>query len=210
MPSVLDVPGVHVVPAAIDMGVDQTPEAQRWNEEPPARQIHAPSFIQATNCALEVVVVPPDAGTLADPTNDATARAELARIGETTAVDVASSAGDAGPVAKTLAEAVVDASVAKLDVEDVAEELEPDGAGVAAGAEPVEGVPAAAAKTEPHPGGTVFNLTPMVPFTTDIPGSGYKVSSPSAVVHPLLTSSILATNMAGKVFWRLETLGSDR
>jgi hypothetical protein len=96
MLSVLDVPGVHVVPAAIDIGVDQTPEAQRWNDEPPVRQIHAPSFVQATNCALEIMVVPPDAGTLADRINDATARAELARIGETTAVDVISSAGSFG------------------------------------------------------------------------------------------------------------------
>jgi hypothetical protein len=172
----LDIPGVHVVPAAIAMGVDQTPEAQRWNEEPPARQNHAPSFLQATNWALEVVVVPPGAGTPADPTDDAAA--------------------------------VVDAPAVKLGAEDVAEEFEPDGAGVATRAEPVEGVPAATAEAEPHPGGTVFNLTPIVPFTTDIPGSGYNVSSPSTVVHPLLTLSILAINIAGKVFWRLETLGS--
>jgi hypothetical protein len=204
----LDVPGVHVVPAAIAIGVDQTPEAQRWNEEPPARQNHAPSFVQAPNCAPEVVVISLDAGTPADPTDGAAAGAELAGIGETTAVDVASGAGDAAPVAKTPAEAVVDAPDAKPGAEDVAEELEPDGAGVPAGAEPVEGVPAVTPATEPHPGGTVFKLTPMVPFTTDVPGSGYKVSSPSTVVHPLLTPSMLAMNIAGKVLWRLET-GSD-
>lgn len=180
------------------MGVDQTPEAQRWNEEPPARQNHAPSFVQAPDCAPEVVVVPLDAGTPADATEDAAAGEKVAGIGETTAVEVASGAADAVPVAKTPAEAVVDA----------AEGLEPDGTGVAAGAEPVEGVPAVTAATEPQPGGTVFRLTPMVPFTTDAPGSGYRVSSPSTVMHPLSTPLRLATNIAGKALWRLETFGS--
>ena len=46
MPRVFDMPAVQVVPAAIAMGVDQTPEAQRWNEEPPAKQYQAPSFVQ--------------------------------------------------------------------------------------------------------------------------------------------------------------------
>jgi hypothetical protein len=150
MPSALDVPGVYVVPAAIAMGIDRTPEAQRWNEEPPARQNHAPSFVQATNHALEVAVVPLDVGAPVDPIDDVVAGAELVGIGEATAVDVASSAGDAIPVAKTPAEAVVDAPAAKLDAEDVAEELEPDGAGVAAEAESVEGVPAVT-KSVPGP-----------------------------------------------------------
>ena len=44
---VSDMPGVQVVPAAIAVGVDQTPEAQRWNEEPSAKQNQAPSFVQA-------------------------------------------------------------------------------------------------------------------------------------------------------------------
>jgi hypothetical protein len=43
---VSDMPGVQVVPAAIAMGADHTPEAQRWNEEPPAKQYQAPSFVQ--------------------------------------------------------------------------------------------------------------------------------------------------------------------
>jgi hypothetical protein len=43
---VSDMPGVQVVPAAIAMGADQTPEAQRWNEEPSAEQYQAPSFVQ--------------------------------------------------------------------------------------------------------------------------------------------------------------------
>lgn len=165
MLSVLDIPGVHDVPAAIAMGVDQTPEAQRWNEEPPARQNHAPSFAQAPDCAPEVVVAPLDAGTSADATEDAAAGVELAGIGETTAVDVARGAADAVPVAKTPAEAVVDAPDAKPGAEDAAEGIELDSAGVAAGAEPVEGVPALAAATEPHPGGTGLKLTLMVPFT---------------------------------------------
>jgi hypothetical protein len=189
---------VHVVPAAIAIGVDQTPEAQRWNEESPARQNHAPSFLQAPNCAPEVVVISLDAGTPADPTDGAAAEAELAGIGETTAVDVASDAGDAAPVAKTPAEAVVDAPDAK-GAEDIAEELKPDGAGMPAGAKPVEGVLAVTPITEPHPGGTVFKLTLMIPFTTDVSESEYKISSPSTVIYPLLTSSMLTIKIAGKV-----------
>ena len=69
MSSALDIPGVHVVPAAIATGVDKTPEAHCWNEEPPARQNHVPSM-QAANCAS---VVPFD---------------------ETAAVDVAGTVGD--------------------------------------------------------------------------------------------------------------------
>jgi hypothetical protein len=106
--------------------------------------------VQATNYALEVAMVPLDAGAPADPIDDVAAGAELVGIGEATAVDVASSAEDATPVAKTPAEAVVDAPAAKLDAEDVAEELESDGAGVAAEAESVEGVPAVT-KSVPSP-----------------------------------------------------------
>jgi len=126
MLSASDIPGVHVVPAAIAIIVDQTPETQRWNEAPPGRQNHAPSFLQATNWALEAVVVSLDAGTPADPTDDAAAGA---RIGGTTAVDAANSAGVAASVVKTPVEAVVDAPAAKLGVDDVTEEFEPDGAG---------------------------------------------------------------------------------
>jgi hypothetical protein len=43
---VSDRPGVQVVPAAIAMGVDQTPEAQRWNEEPSDKQNQSPSSVQ--------------------------------------------------------------------------------------------------------------------------------------------------------------------
>jgi hypothetical protein len=186
---VSDIPGVHVVPAAIAIGADQTPEAQRWNEEPLARQNHAPSFVQAPDCAPEDVVLPVESGKSEDETDDAAAGTELTGIGETTAVDVtvASGAVDVVSVAKTPAEA---------------------GADVAEGVEPVEGVPAVTAATEPHPAGGGFRLTPMLPFSTDAPGSGYKVSTPSTVVHPLLTPARLATNIAGKVLWRLETLGA--
>jgi hypothetical protein len=205
-----DIPGVHVVPAAIAIGVDQTPEAQRWNEEPLARQNHAPSFVQAPDCVPEDVVLPLESGTPADETDDAATGTELTGIGETKAVDVAvaSGAADVAPVAKTPAEVVVGTPGAKPGAEDAVKGLEPNGADVVAGVEPAEGVPAVTAAAEPHPAGTAFRLTPMVPFTTDAPGSGYRESSPSTVMHPLLTPARLATNIAGKVLWRLETLGS--
>jgi hypothetical protein len=207
---VSDIPGVHVVPAAIAIGVDQTPEAQRWNEEPLARQNHAPSFVQAPDCAPEDVVLPVESGKSVDKTDDAVAGTELTGIGETMAVDVAvaSVAVDVASVAKTPAEAVVGAPDAKPGAEDAVKGLELNGADVVAAVEPVEEVPAVTAATEPHPAGGGFRLTPMEPFSTDAPGSGYKVSTPSTVVHPLLTPARLATNIAGKVLWRLETLGA--
>ena len=163
-------PGVQLVPAAMAIGVDHAPEAQRWNEEPPDRQNHAPSLVQAPDCAPEVVVVPLAAGAPAEATDDAAAGVELAGMGETTAVDVASGAADAVPVAKTPAEAAVDVPDAKPDREDAAEELKPDGADVAAGAADdavPEAPPAAAAQA-----GAGCRLTLIAPFTTDEPGSG--------------------------------------
>jgi hypothetical protein len=106
--------------------------------------------VLTTNYALEVAVVPLDVGAPIDPIDDVVAGAELVGIGEATVVDVASSVGGATPVAKTPAEAVVDAPAAELDAEDVAEEVEPDGAGVVVEAEPVEGVPAVT-KSVPGP-----------------------------------------------------------
>jgi len=203
---VLDMPGVQVVPAAIDIGVDQTPEAQRWKEEPPAKQNQAPSFVQAPDCAPDVVVVPLGAGTPADATDEAAAGAALAGIGETMAVDVASGAADAVPVAKTPGEAVEDEPTPKPGAEDAAEGLEPGGADVAEGAVPGEGVPGEAAAAAPQ--GGVLRKVPMVPFTTEEPGSGYRTSWPSIVVQPLSTPTRFATNIAGKVLWRLETFGS--
>lgn len=148
------------------MGADQTPEAQRWNEEPPARQNHAPSFVQAPDCAPEVVVVPLDAGTPADATEDAAAGEKVAGIGETTAVEVASGAADAVPVAKTPAEAAVEAP----DVTPAAAELELNGADVAAGAAG-EGDPAAPPAATAQ-GGAGCRLVLIVPFTTEEPASG--------------------------------------
>jgi hypothetical protein len=165
--------------------------------------------VQAPNYVFKVVVISLNAGTPVDPIDGAAAGAELAKISEITAINVVSGVGDTAPVVKTPTEAVVDAPDAKPGAEVVVKELEPDGAGVPAEAEPVEGVPAVTPATEPHPGGTVFKLTLMVPFTTDVPGSGYKVSSPSIIVHPLLIPSMLAINITGKVLWRLETLGFD-
>jgi len=42
-----DIPGVQAVPAAMAIGADHAPEAQRWNEEPSAEQYHSPSSVQA-------------------------------------------------------------------------------------------------------------------------------------------------------------------
>jgi hypothetical protein len=155
--------------------------------------------MQAPNYAPVIIVISLNAGTPADPTNSTAAGAELARIGETTAVNIISNTGDATPVAKTPAENIVDAPDAKPGAEDVAEELKSNGAGVPAGAEPIEGVSAVTPATKPHPGGTVFKLILIVPFTTDVPKSGYKVSSPSTIIYSLLIPSILAINITGKI-----------
>lgn len=146
----LDMPGVQVVPAAIAIGVDQMPEAQRWNEEPPARQNQAPSFVQAPDCAPAIVVVPLVAGTPAVATEGAAAGAELAGIGETMAVVVPMGAADAVPVAKTPGEAADDEPKLTPGAVEAAAGLEPDGVELAAGAEPAEGVPAATAAAELH------------------------------------------------------------
>ena len=96
-----DRPGVQDVPAAMAIEVDQTPEAQRWKEEPSAEQYHSPSSVQGPDCAPVVVVDPLGAGAPADATEAAAGAPLAAGIGETTAVDVATGAADAVPVAKT-------------------------------------------------------------------------------------------------------------
>jgi hypothetical protein len=47
-----------------------------------------------------------------------------------------------------------------------------------------------------------LNCTPIIPISTDVPGSGYKMSSPSVVSQPFETLSRLATNIWGRVLWR--------
>jgi hypothetical protein len=125
-----------------------------------------------------VVVVPLAPGAPADATEEAAAGIELAGIGETTAVDVASGGAEEAPVAKTPGEPAEDAPAA--GVEEVAEgsEPNPDEAGadetagglvptpedVAAGATLAEGDPGAAAAATLQGGGN-FRLVPIVPFT---------------------------------------------
>lgn len=201
-----DKPGVQVVPAAIAIGADQTPEAQRWKEEPSAEQYHSPSSVQAPDCAPVVVVLPlgaADAADVADATGDAASGVWLAGIGETTAVEVATGAADEVPVAKTPAESVEDGAEPEPGAEETAEGLVSDGVDVAAETEPDEGVPGATAAQEGY-----CRLTLMLPFVTEEPGSGNKTSTPSTVVQPLLTPARLATNIAGKLDWRLETFGA--
>jgi len=155
-----------------------------------------------------VVVVPLGAGTPADATEEAAGGAELAGSGETTAVDVASGGAEEAPVAKTPGEPAED------DPEAGAEEVAgglmptPDDVDAAAGeALTDEGLPGATAAALPQPGG-VTRLTPIVPISTELPGSGYNVSWPSTVTQPLSTLAMLAKNMAGKLVWRLETFRS--
>jgi hypothetical protein len=59
MVSVFEIPGVHLVPAAICMAADQAPLAHRWNEEP-SMQFQAPSLEQGPDCVPEppLVVLP--------------------------------------------------------------------------------------------------------------------------------------------------------
>jgi hypothetical protein len=125
-----------------------------------------------------VVVVPLAPGAPADVTEEAAAGAELAGMGETTAVDVASGGAEEAPVAKTPGEPAEDAPEA--GVEEAAEGLEPkpDEAGadetagglaltpedVAAGAKLAEGAPGAAAAAALQAGGNC-RLVPIVPFT---------------------------------------------
>ena len=166
-----DMPGVQVVPAAIAIGADQTPEAQRWNEEPFAEQYQAPSFVQGPDCAPVVVLVPLGAGTPADATEEAAAGAWLAGTGETTAVDVAAEAADAVPVAKTPGEAAEDAPEPKPGAEEAPGGLTPTADEVAAGAEADDGVPGEAAAAAPQGGGGC-RFVPIDPFSTEEPGSG--------------------------------------
>lgn len=186
-----DIPGVQLVPAAIGMAVDHVPEAQRWKEELSAEQDHSPSSVQAPDWAPAVELVPLATGEeplAADDGEEAPAAPEgaeaaevAAGIGETTAVDVE----PAAPEAKTPPAAEEVAAM-----EDAAD-------GAAAGAEAAAGdvalPPAALAYTA-----QVFftRFTPMLPFWTDAPGSGYTVSASSTVTQSL-TLTRLATNIGG-------------
>lgn len=124
-----------------------------------------------------VVVVPLAPGAAADATEEAAAGAELAGIGETTAVDVANGGADEAPVAKTSGEPVEDAPEAGVEEAAEGSEPNPDEAGadetaglvptpedVAAGAELAEGVPEAAGAAALQAGGNC-RLVPIVPFT---------------------------------------------
>jgi hypothetical protein len=201
-----DRPGVQVVPAAIAIDVDQTPEAQRWNEEPSAEQNHSPSSVQGPDCAPAVGVVPLGAGAPADAAEEAAAGAWLAGIGETTAVDVATGAADEAPVAKTPGEPAEDGAEPRPGADEAEGELPPTPDEVAAGAGPDDGVPAAPPAAAAQ-AGAGCRLVLMAPFWTEEPGSGYRVSSPSIVMQSL-TLWRLATNIAGKLDWRLKTDGA--
>ena len=176
-----DTPGVQDVPAAMAIDVDQTPEAQRWKEEPSAEQHHAPSSVQGPDCTP--VVDPLGAGAPADATEEAAFGAPLAAgIGETSAVDVATGAADAVPVAKTPGEPDEDASGAtaeevpmpKPGAEEAPDGLTPAADEVTAGAEADEGLPEGLPEGAPVAAaqGGRLGLTPMAPFSTEEPGSG--------------------------------------
>jgi hypothetical protein len=125
-----------------------------------------------------VVVEPLGSGAPADATEEAAAGAELAGIGETTAVDVACGGAEEAPVAKTPGEPAEDVPEAGIEeaagglepnpdeagADDIAGELAPTLEDVTAGAGLDEGVPGAAAATELQGGGNCI-LVPIVPFT---------------------------------------------
>jgi hypothetical protein len=153
-------------------------------------------------------VAPLAAGAPADATEEAAAGAELAGIGETTAVDVASGGAEEAPVAKTPGEPAEDAPEAGVEEGAGGLTPTPDDVGAAAREVPAdEGLPGATAAALPQVGGATRS-TPIFPFWTELPGSGYNVSWPSTVVQPLSTLAMLAKNIAGKLDWRLETFGS--
>jgi len=135
-----------------------------------------------------VVVVPLAPGAPADATEEAAAGVELAGIGETTAVDVASGDAEEAPVAKTPGEPAEDAPETGAEEATGGLEPNPDEAvvdGTAGGLVPTpgdvgdttaevpteEGLPGATAAAPPQTtcGG---KLTPIVPLTTEEPGSG--------------------------------------
>lgn len=125
--------------------------------------------------------------------------------GETVAVEVASAGTEesnevAVPVAKTpgeLSAVAVKSAAEALVTAEVGSEDAPAAEGVAA--------EAAAAWPVQLTGG--WRFTPIVPVSTESPGSGYTMSSPSTVTQPSETPSRLATNMAGNWLWR-RTLGA--
>ena len=202
-------PGVQVVPAAMGMATDQAPDAQRWKLEPSLEQYHSPSSEQGPDSAPAVVggvdvpeLAVGDASGGEPPA--AVAVEPDAGMGETVSVATAGSlpTEDAAPVAKLppVADEVGLEPVAK---DPAADDVEPEPEAGAAG----EGVPGGtSAATPAHPTGAP-RLTPMVPVSTESPASGYLMSTPSVVVHPLETPSRLATNKFGKLDWR-RTMGS--
>jgi hypothetical protein len=140
-----------------------------------------------------------NAETSVNPTDDTAAEVKLTKISETTTINVISDTGNAAPVIKTPAEAVVNALDAKPGAENMTEELKSDSAGVPAEAEPIKEISVIISATEPHSGETVFKLILIILFTTDVPRSKYKVSSFSIIMYPLLIPSILAINIIGKM-----------
>ena len=192
------------------MATDHEPEAQRWKLEPSVEQYHSPSSEQGPDCAPAWVVGGVDVPELAvgdAAAGDAPAAVAVepdAGIGTTVSVATAGSlaAEDAAPVAK-LPPVAAEAGVGPVAKDPAAAEVELEPEAGAAG----EGVPGGtSAATPAHPTGSP-RLTPMVPVSTESPGSGYLMSTPSVVVHPLETPSRLATNRLGKLDCR-RTMGS--
>src|SRR5947209_3622539 len=147
-------------------------------------------------------------GVPADATEEAAGGAELAGIGETTALDVASGGAEEAPVAKTPGEPAEDAPEAGAEEVAGGPSPTPEDVGGASEEAPIdEGPPGATAAAVPQVGG-VTRLTPILPIWTELPGSGYDMSWPSTVLQPLSTLAMLAKNIAGKLVWRLETFGS--
>ena len=216
-----DVPGVHLVPAAIGMAADHDPEAQRWNEEPSLEQAYAPSSLHAPlwePVVVELVEAEPLADTVAE--EEVAAAAEDSGTGETAtevsaepevmavavaAGDEADEADEAAPVAKPpLADDVAaeaasvadDAATTALEVPSDEDDEPDDELELAAALDPLQPT-----------GGPRFAFAPI---STELPGSGYLMSIPSVVVQPSETPARLATKRSGKVVARCSRRGAPR
>ena len=196
------VPGVQVVPAAMGIATDHSPEAQRWNDEPSEEQKYSPSseqdpLIDPAEVDVEDEVAAEDveeASAVVAATAELETTGEDSTTGETaegsvepdvTAVAVAAGVEEsAEPLAKPLlaADEAVEATVAdeEADVELPEEELLLEDESLEA-AQPTGGP----------------RLAP-VPTWSELPGLGYSMSIPSVVVQPFETPSRLATKRSGK------------
>lgn len=156
---------MQVVPAAICIETDQTPEAHRWYEFPSAAQAHSPSGVQAAPATTAPVVVLDDEGT--------DGAAEATEGGD----DGATEAGDDGATGTGDTVSVAAAGEDETGAVPVAKPVADDPAAVEAplAAALADGELAAAAAVPPQSpvNCSVVLKVPFANFSTLAPGSGY-------------------------------------